>query len=82
MAKVDQIREKFPRITEVTFNKFVNGDTTPTKKYLEYMCRMWLKKLEGLQPIKSAEYLVSLVDDFDELLPYNDVSKDIYSNLF
>lgn len=82
MAKVDQIREKFPRITEVTFNKFVNGDTTPTKKYLEYMCRMWLKKLEGLQPIKSAEYLISMVENFDELLPYNTVSKDIYSNFF
>ena len=82
MAKADQIREKFPRITEVTFNKFVNGDWTPTKKYLEYMCSMWVKKLEGSQQIKSAEFLISVVKSFDELLPYNDVSKDIYSSHF
>lgn len=82
MAKADQIREKFPRITQVTFNKFVDGDFTPTKKYLEYMCSMWTKKLEGSHSIKSAEFLISMVKSFDELLPYNDVSKDIYSSNF
>lgn len=82
MSKVDTIKVKFPRITEATFKKFVNGDTTPTKKYLEYMCSMWTKKLEGLHPIKSAEFLITMVKSFDELLPYNDVSKDIYSSNF
>jgi hypothetical protein len=82
MAKVDQIREKFPRITQASFNKFVSGDTTPTKKYLEYMCSLWVKKLEGNQQIKSAEYLVSLVKLFDTLLPYNNINRDIYSKQF
>jgi hypothetical protein len=79
MSKVEELREKYPRISVATFTKLVNGDSTPTKKYLEYMLKIWTSKIEGIQSLPSAEALIKEVKLFDELLPYNTISKDIYS---
>lgn len=78
MSKVDELRVKYPRVSEATFTKLVGGDRTPTKKYLEYMLKQWTVKLERKQNITSAEALIIEVNLFDSLLPYND-KKDIYS---
>jgi hypothetical protein len=80
MSKVDELREKYPRVSVATFTKLVNGDFTPTKKYLEYMLKIWTSKIEGIQSLPSAEALLKEVKLFDELLPYNTVNKDIYSS--
>ena len=79
MSKVDDLMVKYPRVSNVTFRKLVNGDTTPTKKYLEYMLKLWTSKVQGYQNIPSSEALIKEVKLFDELLPYNS-NKDIYSS--
>jgi hypothetical protein len=78
MSKVEELRKNYSRISETTFKKFVNGDNTPTKKYLKYMLDSWMLKLNGYTSIPSAEILISQVKLFDSLLPYNP-NKDIYS---
>jgi hypothetical protein len=78
MAKVDELREKYPQITKATFTKIVNGDKTQTKKYMEYMLKVWVFKMEGRQTISSVDVLIKEVKRFDELLPYNQHTKDIY----
>ena len=74
MSKVDELREKYPNVTKTTFEIFVNGDKTKTKKYLPFMLSTWSN---GPRLIKS-DYLVELVNKFDDLLPYIK-NKDIYS---
>ena len=76
------MKEKYPRITEVTYRKLFGGDFTPTKKYFEYMLKMWYSKIEKKQSIPSAEALIQEVKLFDSLLPYNNEYKDIYSENF
>lgn len=78
MAKVDELREKYPQITKATFTKILNGDRTQTKKYMEYMLKVWAFKMEGRQTIPSVDALIKEVKRFDELLPYNQHTKDIY----
>lgn len=73
MSKIDRLRDKYP-VTERAFLKFKESDTTPTKKYLEYMLKMWYEK--GKQ-ISSMNALVEEVNKFDSLLPYIPL-KDIY----
>ena len=73
MSKVDKLREKYSVSTQ-TFNKFVKVDETPTKKYLEYMLKMWTQKSGS---ISSSTVLIEYVLKFDELLPYIPL-KDIY----
>ena len=75
MSKVDELRKKYPNVTTVTFNKFVNGDKTNTKKYLPFMLKTWVNR-NGY--INTSADLVKLVNMFDELLPYIE-NKDIYS---
>ena len=75
MSKVDELRKKYPNVTTVTFNKFVNGDKTNTKKYLPFMLKTWVNR-NGY--ISTSADLVKLVNMFDELLPYIE-NKDIYS---
>lgn len=83
MSKVEELRLKFPKIKEVTFNKLVAGDTTPTKKYLEYMLIIWsLKSVGGYTYISSTDVLIKEVQRFNALLPYNHESKDIYATTF
>jgi len=43
MSKVEELRLKYPKVTKPTFNKFVDADFTPTKKYLEFMLKTWTK---------------------------------------
>lgn len=79
MSKVEELREKYPRVSNVTFAKFVASDVTKTKKYLEYMLKIWTSKLEGVQNVQSAEALIKEVKLFDTLIPYNKTNTDIYS---
>jgi len=74
MSKVDELRQKYKTIRKTTFETFVNGDKTKTKKYLPFMLSTWSN---GPRLIKS-DYLVELVNKFDDLLPYIK-NKDIYS---
>lgn len=77
MSKVDELRVKYPKITKVTFDRFVQGDETPTKKYLEYMLKTWTNRgTNGCIPVSAS--LIETVKEFDSLLPYIEV-KDIYS---
>lgn len=82
MSKVEELRKKYDRVSKVTFEKFVKGDETQTKKYLEYMLKSWTLKIKGHHRIPSAETLINQVKLFDTLLPYNNKNKDIYSYEF
>lgn len=77
MSKVDELRKKYGSVTTTTFNRFVEGDKTPTKKYLEYMLKSWVNRQENWCPSTSTG-LIKLVNEFDSLLPYIE-NKDIYS---
>lgn len=74
MSKVDELREKYPNVTKTTFQIFVNGDKTKTKKYLPYMLKTWTDRNISIRSSKLVEY----VNIFDGLLPYIQ-NKDIYS---
>jgi hypothetical protein len=74
MSKVEELRAKYPKITAATFNKFVDGDKTKTKKYLPFMLKTWDNKTSE---ITNSIHLIQLVNMFDELLPYIE-NKDIY----
>lgn len=74
MSKVDELRTKYPSVTNTTFKKFVEGDKTKTKKYLPFMLKTWVNRNNHITSI----HLVELVNMFDELLPYIE-NKDIYS---
>jgi hypothetical protein len=78
MSKVDELRKKYPNITNPVFNKFANGDKTKTKKYLPFMLSTWANRTSQ---IGSSSHLVELVNMFDELLPYIQ-NKDIYSEQY
>jgi hypothetical protein len=80
MSKVDEIRLRFPKVTNVTFTKMVGFDFTGTHKYLEYMLKSWISRNEyGMN--HSITQLFNEVKRFDGLLPYH-VTKDIYSQEF
>ena len=80
MSKVDELRQQYPSISKITFDKFVIGDKTPTKKYLEYFLKMWFYKNETGCP-KSTKQLIDLVNKFDEYLPYIEI-KDIHARFY
>jgi len=75
MAKIDILKEKYPRVAKTTANIFLNGDTTPTKKYLEYMFKQWDNRNYNFN--YTSRGIVNLVNEFDDLLPYIE-NKDIY----
>jgi hypothetical protein len=77
MSKVDDLRKKYPKIHNSTFERLVEGDTTPTKKYLEYMLLLWTCK-RGSTSFTTSQ-LIKEVKRFDSLLPYHK-NKDIYSS--
>jgi hypothetical protein len=80
MSKVDELRVKFPKVTNATFTKMVEFDFTGTHKYLEYMLKNWISRNEyGMN--HSIAQLFGEVKRFDFLLPYQ-TNKDIYSNDF
>lgn len=71
MAKVDVLIEKYKgQISARTINALNDGDTTKTKKYLDYMCKLWLD-------VRRAPQVIKPVMEFDNLLPYIE-NKDIY----
>jgi hypothetical protein len=75
MSKVDTIIEKYRGVIQTrTINSLNAGDTTPTKKYLEYMCKAWLQT-------RNAREVIRIVMLFDELLPYIK-NKDIYHSYY
>jgi hypothetical protein len=76
MSKVDELRIKYPKVTKVTFKKFVEADFTPTKKYLEFMLKTWVNREHVLIYVNSS-IIIDLVKKFDQLLPYI-TNKDIY----
>lgn len=79
MGKVENLREKYPKIRPVTFEKLVAGDTTPTKKYLPYMLEICQQKSEvyGNISYKSIDEFIKEIVKFDKHLPYIS-NKDIY----
>jgi hypothetical protein len=76
MSKVYELRQKYATIRDSVFDTLVKGDESKTKKYLEYMLKMWAFKRSSSVP--SSTDLIKEVKRFDELLPYNDGIKDIY----
>lgn len=80
MSKVETLRKKYNTVSQSTFNKFSQGDTTPTKKYLEFMLRKWTSRRANPYFWSTAE-LIKHVFMFDELLPYIQ-EKDIYNKMY
>lgn len=65
MSKIDELRNKYSGITNQIFEKFVDGDTTPTKKYLEFLLKDSLEKLEqSIEP----SYISNLKENIDSFL--------------
>jgi hypothetical protein len=81
MSKVDELRTKFPQVTNGTFIKMVQFDFTGTHKYLEYMLKNWAYERTQRGMNYTLNRLMEEVKKFDELLPYH-TNKDIYSNDF
>jgi hypothetical protein len=81
MSKVDELRLKFPGVNMSTFTRLVDGDTTPTKKYLEYMLKVWVSRGKNSDFMCTSPQLIKEVKRFDELLAYH-TNKDIYSSDF
>ena len=77
MSKVEDLYIKYKdSVSKEIFNNFVDSDPTLTKKYLDYMCKMWSNRdKNGLS--RSSE-LIKLVLIFDSVINYL-VNKDIYS---
>jgi hypothetical protein len=74
MSKVEQIKEKYPSIPSRTINSLEKSDKTATKKYLDYMCFLWIS-------LRNSKQCFELVTQFDSLLPYIE-NKDIYSPFY
>jgi len=81
MSKVDELRAKFPKVTNATFIKMVEFDFTGTHKYLEYMLKNWAYERTQRGMNYTLNRLMEEVKKFDELLPYH-TNKDIYSEDF
>jgi hypothetical protein len=76
MSKVEELRAKYSKVTKPTFNKFVDADVTPTKKYLEFMLKTWDNK-DKMMIYVTTKVVTDIVKKFDSLLPYIE-NKDIY----
>ena len=77
MGKIDDLRARYYKVNKITFQRIVSGDTTPTKKYLEYMLKIWETKSDFL----TIDMLIRKVTLFEELLPFIE-NKDIYSRVY
>ncbi len=84
MAKKEEIIKKWEGyINKVTLQKLIEGDKTPTTKYLDYLCKIWVTSREygvtdSRKPMNSST-LIKYVNEFDRHLPYIQ-NKDIYSS--
>ena len=80
MSKITDLREKYSKVTESTFNRIVESDKTATKKYCDFLLKTWSNRSENGCP-STINGLVKLVDSFNELLPYIPC-KDIYDGRY
>jgi hypothetical protein len=77
MSKVDDLRNKYKSVSNSSFSKFADADSTPTKKYLDFMLKTWEdRKTEG--PYRTTSSIIDAVNKFHNLIPYIE-NKDIYS---
>jgi len=77
MSKVDDLRNKYKSVSNSSFSKFVAADSTPTKKYLDFMLKTWEdRKTDGRY--RTTTNIIEAVNKFHELTPYIE-NKDIYS---
>lgn len=80
MSKVDELREKYKNVNAVAFKFFEDSDSTPTKKYLDYMLKMWDRRAKSNVSITKNKIVVNVIK-FDELLSYISI-KDIYDSYY
>jgi hypothetical protein len=77
MSKVDDLRNKYKSVSNSSFSKFADADSTPTKKYLDFMLKTWEdRKTDGRY--RTTISIIEAVNKFHELTPYIE-NKDIYS---
>lgn len=77
MSKVAELREKYSKqISQSIFESFLDSDQTETKKYLEFMCKLWVNRDKN--GITRSATIIKVVRDFDSCLNYLS-NKDIYS---
>lgn len=78
MSKITDLRNKYTeqQISNTIFNKLVCSDTTPTKKYCEFMINLWINR--GDNKFITSPKIIEAVIRFNDLLPYID-NKNIYS---
>lgn len=82
MSKIDDLKLKYPSVSVISFNKFAESDPTKTKKYLEYMLKIWENKEKNNSPKTTLE-LIQYIHAYDNLLPYIGVKdRDIYHKKF
>jgi hypothetical protein len=77
MSKVDDLRNKYKPVSNSSFSKFVEADSTPTKKYLDFMLKTWEDRKTG-GPYRTTGSIIDIVNKFHDLTPYIE-NKDIYS---
>jgi hypothetical protein len=77
MSKVDDLRNKYKLVSNSSFSKFVDADSTPTKKYLDFMLKTWEDRKTG-GPYRTIGSIIDIVNQFHDLTPYIE-NKDIYS---
>lgn len=78
MSKVEELRQKYPSVTTASFNKFLNADTTATKKYLDFMLKTWEDRKNPDASYRTVGCVINAVKKFNDLLPFI-TNKDIYS---
>lgn len=78
--KYNEVRRRYGSMRVDTFEKFYTRDWTDTKKYFEYMVKMWHgnRNARGFYYDVSINDFVRVVKEFDKLLPYMK-EKDIYN---
>jgi hypothetical protein len=80
MSKIDELKVKYWSLKIETFNRLVNGDKTPTRKYTEFLLKSWTHRNSN-GCVRTIDMLIDLVNRFDEVLPYIQ-DKDIYDKKY
>lgn len=78
MSKVDELKQKYSSVTNVSLNKFIDADKTQTKKYLDFMLKTWEDRKIAINGNRTVSSIIGAVNKFNELIPYIE-NKDIYS---
>jgi hypothetical protein len=78
MSKVEDLKQKYPAVTNASFNRFLSADTTTTKKYLDFMLKTWEDRKNPDASYRTVTSIIDLVKKYNDLLPYIQ-NKDIYS---